>query len=166
MSTTLARQQRPGRRGPDATGPGPSGPAGRGPAGKAGRRPGPAAPPTDRLDRLATGFVQAFLEVEAGRRPRQHLEPVLCPTLVERLADVWVRPGPPGLVVRVRGLLVAETRYEAVAVVRRGRRFGAVAVTLVRYGQAWRVLDAGRPEDGRTTAGSGVLRLAPPALEG
>ncbi len=48
----------------------------------------------------------------------------------------------------IRGVLVAPHRYEAVAVVRRGERFGALVIVLVRIGGAWRVADAARPEDG------------------
>lgn len=126
-----------------------------GPSGPAGRAPARNRPTSDereractRLRRLAAGFTQAFLEVEAGRRTRSQLDPVLCPLLAARLAHVWVRSGPPGTVVRTRGALVAPDRYEAVAIVRRGDRFGAVAIALVRRGSTWLVADAVRPEDG------------------
>lgn len=128
-------------------------PAGRGPAGPAGRGPGPRRPSTRAdeaqapLQRLAAGFSQAFLEVESGRRTRAQLEPVLCPQLALTLADRWVRSGPPGRVVHTYGVRVAPNRYEAVAVVRRGDRFGALVITFVRIGAAWRVVDAARPED-------------------
>ncbi|HVM14740.1 MAG TPA: Rv3235 family protein [Egibacteraceae bacterium] len=129
--------------------------AGRGPAGPAGRGPGSRRPPTRVADedhaplqRLAAGFSQAFLEVEAGRRTRAQLEPVLCPQLALRLADRWVQSGPPGRLVHTHGVLVAPNRYEAVAVVRRGDRFGALVVTIIRVGAVWRVVDAARPEDG------------------
>lgn len=130
-------------------------PAGRGPAGPAGRGPRPQRPPTRlpdegqaRLRAMAAGFSQAFLEVESGRRTRAQLDRVLCPQLAFKLADRWVRPGPPGTVVTTHGMLVAPHRYEAVAVVRRGDRFGALVVVLVRVRGAWRVADAARPEDG------------------
>lgn len=151
-----------------------AGAAGRGPAGPAGRRPGPPRPAgraegtASRLHRLAAGFAQAFLEVECGRRPRSQLHAVLCPRLADRLADIWVRPGPPGKVVRISGVQVAPGRYEAVAVVRRGQRFGALVVTLVRTGRRWRVVEAARPEDARPLAevaddAQVMPRTAPPA---
>lgn len=141
---------------------GPTGPAGSGPAGPAGSGPGRAAgpdatpgplaarggPEAERLRRLTAGFAQAFLEVECGRRPRGQLRPVLCPRLADRLADIWLRPGPPGRVVHAYGSRVAADRFEGVAVVRRGERFGALAVSLAYTGSCWRVVDAARPEDG------------------
>lgn len=145
MTTTAATRQPARRPGP------PGGPAGRGPEGPAGRGPKPRRPPgrdAARLRWLAAGFGQAFLEVESGRRTRAQLDRVLCPQLAFKLADRWVRPGPPGTVVTTHGMLVAPHRYEAVAVVRRGDRFGALAIVLVRIGGAWRVADAARPEDG------------------
>lgn len=140
---------------------GSAGPAGCGPAGPAGSGPGRAAgphaspgrlsarggPEAERLRRLTAGFAQAFLEVECGRRPRGQLRPVLCPRLADRLADIWLRPGPPGRVVHAYGSRVAADRFEAVAVVRRGERFGALAVSLAFTGSCWRVVDAARPED-------------------
>lgn len=129
-------------------------PAGRGPEGPAARGPRPLRPPARvpdegqaRLRRMAAGFSQAFLEVESGRRTRTQLDRVLCPQLAFKLADRWVRHGPPGKVVTTHGMLVAPHRYEAVAVVRRGDRFGALVIVLVRIGGAWRVADAARPED-------------------
>lgn len=139
------------RRRPRGAGRGPAGPAGRGPAARpswSASPTGQAMPPSERLQRLATTFAQAFLEVEAGRRSRTQLDPLLCPLLAARLASVWVRPGPPGQVVRTRGVLVAPDRYEAVVVVRRRGRFGALGVALARHGRSWQVIDASRPEDG------------------
>lgn len=149
MEPPPAREQRPDRR--PSAGRAPAGPAGRGPGRNASGGPQPCRPPSAepaRLRELTAGFTQAFLEVEAGRRPRRQLDSLLCPLLAARLADVWVRTGALGKVVRVRGALVAPDRYEAVVVVRRGRRCGALAVVLARHGHAWRVVDAARPEDG------------------
>lgn len=139
----------------------PSAGAGHGPAGPAGRGPDRRRPPrpgarSRHLRRLATDFVRAFLEVESGRRTRAQLHPILCPDLALRLADVWVRGGPPGRVIRTHGMQVAPDRYEAVALVRRGDRYGAVAVTLGRVGRAWKIVDAARPEDAATTSPPGV----------
>lgn len=146
--TTLASHE-PSRRPPIRRGA-----AGSGPTGPAGRRPAPERPAGrdsaddgDQLRRLAAGFAQAFLEVECGRRPRAQLRPVLCARLAGRLADVWLRPGPPGQVIHAHGAQVAPDRYEAVALVRRGQRFGALVVSLARNGAGWQVVEAARPED-------------------
>lgn len=126
--------------------------AGTGPSGPAGRRPPPRRPSeraagADQLRRLAAGFVQAFLEVECGLRPRGQLEPVLCPLLADRLFPVWVRQGALGRVLRTYGVRVTPGRYEAVVLVRRGPRVGALVVALARTERGWRVVDAARPED-------------------
>lgn len=136
----------------------PAEPAGNAPGGRAGR--GPTSPPassrpagarSDRegqLRRLTHGFTALFLEVEAGRRPRRHLEPLMTPLLYARLAPVWVRGGWPGRVIAVRGMAGADHAYEAVAVVRRGARYGALGLRLVRTGEGWRVDEVARPEEG------------------
>ncbi|MEX0658594.1 MAG: Rv3235 family protein [Egibacteraceae bacterium] len=129
--------------------------AGAGPCGPAGRRPGPRRPPerdagAEQLHRLAAGFVQAFLEVECGLRPRDQLIPVLCPLLADRLFPVWVRQGALGRVVRIYGVRVTPRRYEAVVLVRRGPRVGALVVALARSDRGWRVVDAARCEDAAT----------------
>lgn len=158
LARSESSQRRTPRGGPAARGPARDGPAGAGPAGPAGRRPEARRPPGrapeggDRLHRLAGGFVAAFLEVECGRRPREQLYPLLCPQLAARLAGTWVRPGPLGTVVRTYGRRITPGRYEAVAVVHRGGRYGALAVALAHTGSCWVVLDAARPEDGWTLA--------------
>jgi Family of unknown function (DUF6459) len=124
---------------------------------RTGRRPprGPrsgtapvSGPAPARLGQLAFGFAELFFEVEAGRRPRRHLEPLLTPRLYARLAPFWVRPGAPGRVLRVHAHLVSDDTLEAVVVVRRGERVAALALRLTRVGGAWRVDEASRPEDG------------------
>lgn len=137
----------------------PLGPAGAGPGGPAGRQPAARsrAPGTRRLGtasaddvlrELVCGFARAFLEVEAGRRPRRQLRPVMSVELASRLAPLWVREGfAPGRVVRVCGSRPAPGRYEAVAVVVRGDRYGALAVSLARRRGTWLVVEAVRPED-------------------
>lgn len=109
-------------------------------------------PPPARTDEalclLVYGFARAFLEVEAGRRPRRQLTPIMSPELATRLAAVWVRQGqPPGRVLRVRGSRVTRDRYEAAALVARGDRAGVLAVALLHRAGAWRVVEAARPED-------------------
>lgn len=143
----------------DGAGRGPAGPAGRRPTGPAGTRPARAtqtagprrletAGTEDALRELVGGFARAFLEVEAGRRPRRQLRPVMSVELAARLAPLWLRERrPPGRVVRVCGARATRDRYEAVAVVVRGGRYGAVAVTLARKRGRWLVIEAGRPED-------------------
>lgn len=156
------------------SGPGqvPAGPAGTRPSGGAGRRPAPAgarpagvrpagvAPPgarplgvgRDDLQRLTWALATLYLEVESGLRPRAQVERLLAPLLAERLAQVWVRPGPPGVVVAVHGTWTAADRYDAVALVRRGPRVAALAFGLARLGGRWTVVSAGRPEDGELPA--------------
>lgn len=127
------------------------GPAGPAPSGPAGRRPAPRrpGPPARRLDDLARGVAQLYLEVEAARRPLALLAPLLDRRLICQLERGWVRgAATPGRVVSVSGRLVAADCYEAVAVVRRGERFGALALQLRRRQGRWVITDAVRPEDG------------------
>lgn len=131
----------------------PTGPAGERPAGPAGTRPGNRTDATapaagDRLTQMARGFVSLFLEVEAARRPRSHLAPLLTPMLYARLCDVWVRGGAPGSVVSVRVTGQSAAGVDAVAVVRRGGRYGAVALRLVLGSRGWKVDDIAVPECG------------------
>lgn len=151
----------PSVRGPAGTGP--RGPAGPRPAGgprPTGRsRPSPRRPRAGRHLRgagvvapdphvLAVAFGTWFLEVESGRRSRDQLEHLLDPLLYATLAPAWVRPGPPGCVLAATGTRTAPDRYDAVLVVRRGIRVGALAVGLHRRDDRWRVARAARPEDG------------------
>ena len=102
-----------------------------------------------RLARMARAFAVLFLEVEAGQRSRQQLQRLMCPVLFARLDQVWVRPdAAPGRVLAVHGVAVTPGRYEAVAVVERGARVGALALTLRRGTWGWRVDAIARPEDG------------------
>jgi len=138
-----SRPRRPGVAGP--AGPGPRGPAGRGPgrAGVGRTRQQPSDPLA-----LVRGFVTLFLEVEAGQRPRRQAAALMAPELFAALERVWVRRGTVGRVIRVTGQHVAPGCVEAVAVVDRDGRQGAIAVRLVRFRGAWRVDRAVRPEDG------------------
>lgn len=127
------------------------GPAGPGPCGPAGRRPAPrtTGPPPRRLEDLARGVAQLCLEVEAARRPVALLAPLLDRRLICQLERGWVRgAATPGRVVSVSGRLVAADCYEAVAVVCRGERFGALALQLRRRHERWVITEAVRPEDG------------------
>lgn len=142
--------------------PAPTGPAGARPAGPAGVRPTGAAgvrPRASAADRgaapsaayrkhLATAFVDLFLEVEAGCRPPRHLAPLLAPMLYARLCRVWYRGGQPGRVVSVSVIGTEPDAFDAVAVVRRGARSGAVSLRLTRTAGRWRVAELARPEDG------------------
>lgn len=123
------------------------------------RRPsGPgrsAEPSLQALESLCRGFAQLYLEVEAGRRPRAQLQALMTWSLYAQLSEVWIRGGPPGRVLRVHGQLLEADRFDAVAVVRRGSRIGALAIRLRRSSSGWRVEEAIRPEDGR---------LPPPAI--
>jgi hypothetical protein len=97
---------------------------------------------------MATGFVALFLEVEAGRRPRAQLRPFMTPMLYAQLAEVWVRTGTPGTVVAVRVAAHDASRGDAVAIVRRGHRYGSIGVGVVRTRAGWVVDVVARPEDG------------------
>jgi hypothetical protein len=138
--------------GPRAVAPSrPAGPAGTRPSGRAGqspRRDRPAADPAG----LARSFLRLFLEVEAGQRPAGHLVPLLHPELHARLARVWVRPGPAAVLLTVAGGHAAAGCYEAVGLVRRGRRTTAVAIRLRRTGRRWCVDALARPEQGELPA--------------
>lgn len=145
-----------------------NGPAGSRPAGPAGTRPSPArgdnntAPPLPdagfppgsgaatavRLLGMARGFAELFLEVEAGRRPRRQLAPLLTPMLYARLTDVWVRGGIPGHVVTVTLLSREAAHCDLLVLVRRGTRHGALSLRLIRVpGRGWLVDVVARPED-------------------
>jgi hypothetical protein len=122
-------------------------------------------PPTDRLapdPRLALvrAFATLWLEVEAGRRPPAQLFWLMDARLVSRLAEHLVRrAGPPGEVRAVTGVQTAPGRYEAVAVVQRGARAGALALRLVHDDVAWKVTEVVRPE-GAPAPADGALELA------
>lgn len=145
----------------------PVGPAGRRPPGHPGERQRPRRKPAD-PDYLSRWFATLFLEVEVGQRPRAHLEPLMDPRLAVRLAPVWVRPGPPGRILSVHGVFdhgvpdhggfdhgvsdqgVADhSVYDAIVIVQRGLRVGALCLRLVQTVAGWRVEEAARPEDGR-----------------
>ncbi len=130
-----------------------AGPAGLRPSGPAGTRPGgrsDAARPSlrQRLEAMAAGYTALFLEVEAGRRPRGQLARLMTPMLYARLSDVWVRPGTPGTLVRVHVAEVTGDRCDAVAIVRRAHRCGAISLRLVRTRRGWLVEDLAMPERG------------------
>lgn len=116
------------------------------------RRVAPAArePAERRVPRMARAFATLFLEVEAGLRPRRHVQPLLCPVVYARLSEVWVRPGMagPGRLLSVEGTWWAPGRYDVVALVERPDRVTALAFCLRRGAGGWRVEDLIRPEDG------------------
>lgn len=147
MSTTTPALPSPARSRPTgAAGPRPAGPAGTRPGGTASQWPSRRA---HRLAAMAHGFVALFLEVEAGCRPRRQLEPLFSPILYARLGDVWVRPGPLGRVVSLHVTDIGRDVCDAVAIVRRGERCGALGLRLARsHPGCWLVVDLARPEDG------------------
>jgi hypothetical protein len=69
------------------------------------------------------------------------------PVLFVRLAPVWVRPGPVAVVVAIQGRQAGVT-FDAVALLRRGARVGALCLRLELGPAGWRVVEAARPEDG------------------
>ena len=145
-----------------ATGPA-MGPGQRTPAGPAGPGPRPRRPASPRAGRphatsrhtderwhLAQSFAQLYLEVEAGLRPPTLLYPLMDARLVQRLLRSWVRGGPPGRVLRVRGAARGPRKYDAVAVVERRERVSALVLQLVRDSRGWRVSEAATPEEALT----------------
>jgi hypothetical protein len=128
-----------------------AGPAGERPAGPAGTHPagrGGGHGPQPRLVALAEGFVSLFLEVEAGRRPRAHLAGVMTPMLYARLSEVWVCGGAPGTVLGVRVTGSGPRGVDLLAIVRRGRRCGAIALHMVLTKRGWLIDDVALPEHG------------------
>jgi hypothetical protein len=136
---------------------GPAGPAGPGPVGPAGR--GPAAPEHAEADALsgplqddlrllvlARHFAAAYLEVEAGRRDGRQLAGLVTRRLALRLAGLPVDSFVAGRVQSVAGARSRSDRFDAVAVVRRGQRYGAIAIRIIRLRGRWLVDQAGRPE--------------------
>ena len=104
---------------------------------------------TARLERMARAFAVLFLEVEAGKRSRRPLTPLMCPVLVARLDQAWVRDGQaPGTLRSIHTTFVPPGRLEVVAIVARGCRVGALAFRIRRTADGWRVDDLVRPEDG------------------
>lgn len=141
--------------GPAGRRPRPGGPAAGARAGRSApvRQPGAAARALSvaqrNPDTLAHAFAHLYLEVESGRRPAQQLARLMDPVLHARLESCWVRLGrPPGTVRRVRTTMVHGNRIDAVAVVQRGRRAGAIMLTMHRLDGRWCVTYAARPEDG------------------
>lgn len=118
----------------------------------AGTRPGLPRPRRSRSAgtreclAMVRAFAQLYLEVEAGLRAPALVYPLMDSGLVQRLSGCWVRGGPPGRVRHVHGRLVGSRRFDAVVVVERGARAGALAVVLARDELGWRVAEAGCPE--------------------
>lgn len=127
---------------PEETGPAaPVGLAGRGPAGS--RRPVEEAA----LLALARRFAALYLEVEAGRREGRQLAGLVTPRLALRLSRPAVTRRGAGRIHSVGGFRSRADRFDAVAVVGRGPRYGALSIRLVRVRDRWLVDQAGRPED-------------------
>lgn len=98
---------------------------------------------------LARAFAHLYLEVECGRRPAQQLARLMEPVLHVRLESCWVRLGQPqGRIRAVHAWMSGRDRIDAVVVVERGRRAGALALGLTRFAGRWHVTVAVRPEDG------------------
>jgi hypothetical protein len=129
---------------PRGPGSGPAGPAGRGPGRAGGSRPRSAGDPR----RVAAGLAAVWLETEAGLRGAGQLRRLITPLLDARLAELRLRPGPAGRLLRLSVFPVSPERVEAVATVRRGARITALGLSLVRSGDRWLLDDVVRPEAG------------------
>jgi len=123
----------------------PWGPAGPGPVGSAGR--GPAAADEATLLALVHRFAALYLEVEAGRREPRQLAGLVTPRLASRLGTVATGSTGAGRVHSVAGARSRSDRFDAVAIVRRGRRYGALAVRVLLVRGRWLVDQAIRPEE-------------------
>jgi len=139
---------------------GPSGPAPIGPAGRGPGRP-PRLKDDEGLLTLVRRFALLYLEVEAGRRELRQLTGLVTPRLGMHLAAMGPGGGPSGRLHHVAGLRSRPDCFDAVAVVRRGSRFGAIAVRVVSRRGRWLVDQACRPEDAPYSVRSAVGPMAP-----
>jgi hypothetical protein len=102
---------------------------------------------------LAVAVATAYLEVRAGRRPGQQLDPLLSHPVRRQLAALIRKSrgdhSPLGGISVRRALLmiVREGVVEATVIVHDGRRTGAVAVRLECWRDRWVVTGLGAPED-------------------
>lgn len=112
--------------------------------------PGPASPAPDAGAREVEGLARAvallWLEVESGRRRPAAVAHLLSHELWQQLRDGWVRGGAPGRLVRLLVHRHSATLCDAVAVVARGERTGAITFRLRHRGDGWCVVEAGVPE--------------------
>lgn len=135
----------------------PAGPAGSAPVGPAGRGPRrPLTRPAPRNDRdllaMVRAFAQLYLEVEAGWRERRQLAALVPPRVARRMtaSPTAAPPGttaPVGHVHGVFGTRTAAKHFDAVAILRRERRYEALAVRLRRNAGGWSIAEASRPQD-------------------
>jgi len=105
-----------------------------------------SAPDEQDLLLMARAFVQLFLEVEAGRRSRELVEPLMIPPLAARVSPWWVSGSPPRRAGTARGTLIDPETFEAAVVAQGDRRSGVIAVRLERRGSNWRITQLARPE--------------------
>lgn len=124
-------------------------------------RTGAPEPRTPDPERLVIAVARAFLEVEAGLRPVSQLTPLLCPALDLRLAATVRSPRAdrPSIdaIRSVRCVELPGGGVEAVVVVRRGQRCGALAVRAERHDGVWRIVEIARPEEEDPGAASGSV---------
>lgn len=126
-----------------------------------GRGPRRIGRPTtpDEADRLVPALVRWYLEYLAGRRTIEQIAPLLTPAVEARLrARRTPRPGTtratpdPSIaateVTRTSLRWTSPTRCEATTLVTRDGRTTALAITLQRLPDRWRVTDLASPEDG------------------
>jgi len=110
-------------------------------------------------DRLVPALARWYLEYLAGQRPLTQVDGLLTPAVSERLrarrvALCAARGGIPDPTVAGAHVVSTQLRWtsgsrcEALALVQRGRRTTALAITLQRLPDRWRVTDLAGPEDG------------------
>lgn len=101
---------------------------------------------------MVRAFAQLYLEVEAGWRERRQLAALVPPRVATRLA-ASPTAAPPGMtapVGHVHGLFGARTasqHFDAVVILRRERRYEALAVRLRLSAGGWSIVEASRPQD-------------------
>jgi hypothetical protein len=109
----------------------------------------PREPLDQRLPKMARAFSMLFCEIEAGVRPRRHLQRLMGASLFARLSEVWVRPATDvAQVLTVHGTRTAPGIYDVVALLDRGKRVTALAFCIRRTSAGWRVVEVIRPEEG------------------
>jgi hypothetical protein len=104
----------------------------------------------------AEGLALWYVEFRAGRRPAEQLRTLVSGALLrrmrgraaERQQTLDIDP-----IVRTLVQRSSADQVEAVVLVRRGPRVGAVAVSFARTERGWIITDLTAPEDGEAPAG-------------
>lgn len=115
----------------------------------------------EEAERLVPALARWYLEYLAGQRTVDQIAPLLTPAVEARLrarritqrTRTGTTPDPSiaaTAVIRTSLKWTSPTRCEATALVQRGGRTTALAITLQRLPHRWRVTELASPEDGVT----------------